>query len=909
MKTLLRLICTLAAASALSQTPGPKPNPPGPGKGPTPQPSPPKPDPGKPQPEPAKPEPAPAKPQPAATAGAEAKKPAAPQNATPSSTAPKKPTIAEVTKNCVAYNGLFRVHADRERGSMFLYIRKDQLNREFLYFSHVTDGVASAGRNRGQFNDQDALKILKRFDRLDFVVQNTAYYFDPEHPLARAARANVSNALVVSEPVVASDNDGYLINAGSLFLRENFMQVKGSGGNAAVLGRLSEQKTKFMAWGSYPRNTFFNVEYVFENPAPPRSDDDSKGVQEMADPRYVSIRVQHTLVAMPENGFQPRPDDPRIGYFMTQVTDQTSTEVTPWRDFIHRWDLRKKDPAAPLSEPVEPIAWWIENTTPREFRETIRTAALLWNTSFEKIGFKDALVIHEQPDDAKWTADDIEHNVLRWTSSPKPPFGGYGPHFVNPRTGQIMGADIMLEFSFVKNRVLARRLWSEVGLAGFAQETDKSFLDPNSCAIASLTQQSLMFGSTMMRLRQADQVDFDVMMEEAMTQLILHELGHTLGLNHNFRASHLHTPDELQNRTLTERTGLSGSVMDYMPINLGPDKAHQGQYFLNKPGPYDDWAIEYGYSTADPDPAKEKARLAAIAARSHEPQLAFANDADDMRVPGKAIDPRAQVFDMSSDPVSYGSRRCDIVRKAISKLLSEHPKEGRSWQELAQAYVSLTTEQSNALTAVSRYIGGVYVERPFVGQVKDNPPLPLRPVEAAKQRQAMRALALYAFAPDAWTAPQDLISHMQQQRRGFEFRSDGEDPKLHQRAQKIQSALLEHLMHSATQNRILDTALYGNTYTLAEMENDLTAAIITPQELGAPVNTLRQNLQAEYVGRLVNITHNNAFFAPAQGVALYQLRKIEEFLKNMQGAAPEVNKPHIAHLLYKIRRGLDEKGA
>src|ERR1700749_907389 len=105
------------------------------------------------------------------------------------------------------------------------------------------------------------------------------------------------------------------------------------------------------------------------------------------------------------------------------------------------------------------------------------------------------MVVNEQPDDAKWNAADIDHNVLRWTSSPKPPFGGYGPHFVNPRTGQIVGADIMLEFSFVKNRVLARQLWNEVGLAGLSGESDSTFLDPNACAIASLTQQSLMFGS------------------------------------------------------------------------------------------------------------------------------------------------------------------------------------------------------------------------------------------------------------------------------------------------------------------------------------------------------------------------------------------------------------------------------
>ncbi|MCE9518370.1 MAG: DUF5117 domain-containing protein, partial [Verrucomicrobia bacterium] len=243
---------------------------------------------------------------------------------------PKKRSIADITKACQVHDGLFRIHADRESGAIFLYVRKDQLQHEFLYFSHVSDGVVSAGRNRGQFDAQEVFSISKHFERLEFTMQNTSFYFDPEHPLARAANANVGNALVASEPVIASDDQGYLINAANLFLKETFMQVKHASVSEtkSVLGKLSESKTKFMAWGSFPRNTFFNVEYIFENPAPPSNpDDDAKQSSELADPRYVGIRVQHTFVAMPVNDFQPRVDDPRIGYFMTQLTDQTSTEV------------------------------------------------------------------------------------------------------------------------------------------------------------------------------------------------------------------------------------------------------------------------------------------------------------------------------------------------------------------------------------------------------------------------------------------------------------------------------------------------------------------------------------------------------------------------------------------------------
>jgi len=206
-------------------------------------------------------------------------------------------------------------------------------------------------------------------------------------------------------------------------------------GTPSVLGNLSSGKTRVDAINNYPENTDIVVSYVYENSSP------LMGSTALTDPRNVTIKYQHSLIAVPENNFKPRRDDARIGYFMTQVDDMTSAETINYRDVIHRWHLEKKDPTATLSEPVEPITFWIENTTPKEFRPIIKEACERWNSSFEKAGFKNAVVCKEQPDDAKWNAGDIRYNVLRWTSSPTPPFGGYGPSFVNPRTGQILRSD------------------------------------------------------------------------------------------------------------------------------------------------------------------------------------------------------------------------------------------------------------------------------------------------------------------------------------------------------------------------------------------------------------------------------------------------------------------------------------
>lgn len=903
----MRLTFTLLTGLALSlsaadpkPTPQPTPAPvkpePKPTPGPTPAPAP------TPPPEP-KPEP---KPTPATEVKPEAKKPETPapvaevKKAEPT----KKKTIAEVIKGHAKVTGLFEFYLDKEKGALHLYVKKSQLGPEFIYFTHTVDGVVQAGHNRGQYGEEEIFRMGRVFDRIEFVKQNTSFYFDPQSPLARAGKANTSHAILASESIVAEDAEGYLISASGLFLKESLLMVKypSNDANKAVLGKLSETKTKVLHIRGYPENSLVTVEYVYENPAPMWKDEGKSKSSEITDPRYVSIKIQHSLIQMPENDFKPRFDDPRIGYFNTQVTDMTSTEATPYRDVIHRWDLTKQKPGTALSEPVKPIVFWIENTTPVELRDLIRTATLRWNEAFETAGFKDAIVVKQQPDDAKWDAGDIQYNVLRWTSSPNPPFGGYGPSFVNPRTGQILGADIMLEFSFLTNRLRSQRIFTELGLASPPDEESNLITgkNPKLCLDGRFAQQGLLFGQTALRLRAASPLEMKELTREALTKLILHEVGHTLGLNHNFRASHLYDAVKIHQKDVTSKTGLTGSVMDYMPANIAPEGMAQGEYYITKPGPYDHWAVEFGYSEALEDPAAETERLAKIASRSHQKELAFANDADDMRRAGKGIDPRAMIYDMSSDPVAYGIQRCELVKSKLGTLLKQEPKAGESWQSLTQAYVTLTRESADALVAMTRYVGGVYVERAFVGQAPDQ--RPYTPVEKARQEAALAALTKYAFAADAWNVPADLVAHLQQQRRGFDFMTEDEAPKLHDRIATLQSSLLDQLTHVETQRRILDSALYGNEVPLTQVMSSLTSAIFTGDPATGP-SSLRQGLQSQYVDRLLRVVNSGSYLPAAQAAAYGEIQTVKAQLATPAfQAAPA----HAAFLAYKIKRGLDE---
>jgi hypothetical protein len=826
-------------------------------------------------------------------------------NSPSSSAAAKRKSVQDVVKGHKRLAGLFDIYLDQEKGGVHLYVRRDQIGREFIHFSQTLDGVVQAGHHRGSYGSEMVFRIQAFYERLEWIAENTSFYFDPTSALSKAGKANISHSVMASEPIVASDDGGYLISANSLFLREVFRNIRPSMGS--TLGRLSESKTKFLSLRTYRDNVSLAVEYVFENGSPPRSSDgDRSRSDEITDARNISIRVQHHLIAMPKNDYKPRFDDPRLGFFTTEVNDMTSTSSAPYRDVIHRWHLVKKKPGTALSEPVEPIVFWMENTTPVEWRDTIREAALRWNQAFASAGFKDALVVRMQPDNADWDAGDINYNVLRWTSSPNPPFGGYGPSFVNPRTGQILGADIMLEFSFLTNRLRAQRVFTEMGLASEpAWRAQTGFDAPRHwCEEQGFAQQGFAFGQVALNLAAAQPEEIKALSREAVAKLILHEIGHTLGLNHNFRASTLHDAKNIHRREITSKTALTGSVMDYMPANIAPIGQAQGEYYITKPGPYDHWAIEYGYSEALEDPAQEKKRLAALAGRSHEPALAFGNDADDMRRAGKGIDPRVMTFDMSGDPIQYGIDRCELVKQRMQSLLEKLPAEGRSWQDVLAAYLTLSRESADALVSISRWVGGVQVERAFKGQIKGRGVVPpYQPVERAKQLAALDAMAKYAFAPGAQLPPPTLIAHLQQQRRGFEFFKEDEAPRIHDRVLTLQRALLDHLLHVETQRRILDSALYGNTLGLNEVMDKLTAAIMRGDPASGP-DSLRQALQQAYLASLIRISaETSGWPAGAQAASFGQLLAIQGSLE-----APGARKgAHEALLLRRIRKAVEAK--
>jgi hypothetical protein len=663
------------------------------------------------------------------------------------------------------------------------------------------------------------------------------------------------------------------------------------------VGKLNAGKSKVRDVRNYPQNTDVVVEYVFENEQPY-----VRGGDEVTDPRFVSLTVQHSLIMAPEDDVAARFDDPRVGYFMVKVTDLSSTDITPYADVISRWKLVKKDPAAAISEPVEPIVFWIENTTPMELRPIIEQAALRWNEAFESAGFRNALAVRTQPDDADWDAGDLRYNVIRWVASPSPQFGGYGPSFFDPRTGQILGADIMLEYQVIASNIWDGLVFGAEATPGAAAEAEL-LADPQRCAAGLFAHREMLFAAASLEAFGADTEEKQRLLEEFIHFLVLHEIGHTLGLNHNFRSSHLHSLEAIGDTDATYPAGLNGSVMDYPTVPFALAGKKQGQFWTTRPGPYDHWAITFGYSPGLAEPAQEAARLEAILARSTDPKLAFANDADVMSAPGKAIDPRVLMNDMTSDPLGFAAQQMDVVNTAVPRFPERLARPGASYQQLLVGFRMALNRYQQSARVASRFIGGLYVDRAMVAQPGAGDPF--TPVSLADQRRAMALLHERVFAPESFATLTSTGERLLAQRRGFDHFPITEDPKLHDAALGVQKDVLDHLLHPAVLKRLTDTRVYGNEYSTVEMLEDLTAAVFA-DDLGRSVNTFRQNLQLEYVTRLVNIvqTDRSKYDHVAQTAALDRLRWVERELARNRGGDAETA-AHRAHILYRIDRGLD----
>jgi len=589
------------------------------------------------------------------------------------------------------------------------------------------------------------------------------------------------------------------------------------------------------------------------------------------DPRSFFVGFVYSFTKLPPQPMAPRLTDPRLGHFFEVVNDlSTDLKANPRKHYVARWRLEKADPAAALSEPKQPIVFWLDKNIPVNYRKSVEAGILEWNKAFEKIGYRNAVVAKQQPDDADWDTLDARHASIRWFVGADVGFAR-GPSQTDPRTGEIIDADIAM--SDVFGRGARRAIVEDLGgsRTPFAAPLFGAHRHGGElCTYAHDAAAELDFVYELLEARgdiAPDSPEAEAFAQAVVKDTIMHEVGHTLGLKHNFKASTVVTQAQLQDKAYTEANGIAGSVMDYAGFNVATAGERQGSYNMNTLGPYDYWAIEYAYRPLDP--ASEAAELNRIALRSTEPQLAYADDADAGGGAGNdGLDPLANRFDLGDDPLAFYKKRLQLSKELWQRVQDRTPKPGEDATRQRRVLLSGFRSLGRAAELVGKYVGGMYTVRDQPGST-DRPAY--RPVEPAKQREALNFLAQGLFRADSFRFKPQFLASLTPDYNEWER---GGPVSIPAAVLQVQLAALDRLLGAGTASRLLDLPAYvpnakpGDIISLAEVYGTVQSAVWSELKSGSEIERLRRNLQREHLRRLQALLTRGTGQLPADALSL-----------------------------------------
>ncbi len=862
-----------------------------------------------------------------ATAQQSAKK-----SSSPAKKSPFKPW-ADVMKDTKAKDGYIRTHVKRDH-TIFFELTPDQLDTDLGMVMHFSQGT-------GVFNLHDGLPLsdmrLMQFNRVGDTVylvhRNTKFVANDGSAMQTSLQGNTGHSIVGAYKIATEDTSkkSVVIDVTSLFVSDYPRlsdRIKPYYGNKPVSFDKSRSFVKEVM--AFPENVEVDAMLTFRATGSPVAT--SAGV---SDSRSIPVGVRYSFVKLPDEPMMPRYADDRVGHFLDAVRDfSRDQEATSYVRFVNRWRLEKKDPTAERSEPVEPITYYLDHSIPEQYKPYVRQGIEAWNKAYDAAGFINAIRAVDAPDDPMWSAEDARYSTVRWTAAHSMGYA-IGPSQTDPRTGEILNADILISSTFVSgwnneylNLIGPNGLLQQYEQANFMNAMLPNEISERMC-LAEIGK-SHELGLQYTALAALGTISGTEPMPEeylgdAIRDLIMHEVGHTLGMRHNFKGSSAIPVDKLNDKAFTKEHGLTLSVMDYAPTNISSDRSKQGDYVNMEVGSYDVWAIRYAYepiyvtsgtngsngdsgsmSRLAQTPEEEMAGLRAIAEQAAHPMHAYATDEDTHRGP-MSVDPRSNTWDLSSDVMEYAldrNRLVDLIQPVIEDRIIE---DGEGYQQMRGAVNRLLFERYRGLVPLTKEIGGMYHVRDHKGDPNGRVPFTLVP--ESRQREVMQLIIDQAFDGDSFPVEAEVLNKMAPNRYSDWSRSSYSgtvDFPIHESVLSLQSSLLSQLMDNGRMARMVnnEARATGGTYTVAEMMQELTGAIWSEVMDGSQnANSFRRNLQRNYVGRLAGMMNNLRPFpwippAPedARSIARLELTEIAEAIDSALGRSG-LDRSMKAHLL------------
>jgi Met-zincin/Domain of unknown function (DUF5117)/Domain of unknown function (DUF5118) len=861
-----------------------------------------------------------------AEASESAKPQAAAAAAQPEKPKSKYPPYEQVLKDTQKIPGLFTLY--RKDDHLLAELEPKNLNRDLIVLITIARGIGQTpivGGFSWQFGDDAVWQFRRAGERIHLVRRNVRFTADKGSPDAEAVAVAYTDSVLFSLPIITRSPGGaYVVDLNPVFMSD-LPQIS----NVLPGFAFSESKSTWAEVEGFPKNIELQVAATYAS-------NGRESIDSVPDARGVTVNVHYSISELPVTSYKPRLADDRVGYFVVAKKDFSKKDLDDrFVRYITRWNLEKADPSAEISTPKQPIIFWLEKTIPFKYRKPIRDGILEWNKAFEKAGFYDAVEVRQQPDDATWDPGDVNYNTFQWITAGVA--YAMGPSRVNPSTGQILDADIIFDADFLQYwkqehetftpEDVAMMTGGAIDLEQYRKQMSQrpAFMqhahgDRSDCYLLNGMSRQLAVGATVMATRRRSPEEMEKLIKQGLKECTMHEVGHTLGLSHNFRASGYYSLADLNDTSKTAETGIGMSVMDYNPVNIMPSGMKQGDYFSQTIGPYDMWAIEYGYTPVKGgSPEDELPALKKIASRSGDPRYAFG---DDGNARGIDPDPLTSRYDLSNDIVEYAKAEAQLVAESWPKIVEELTTDGDGYQKTRQAFNMLIARHGSVMFAASRYVGGVNVNRSHKGDEKA--PEPLVVVPAQKQREALTLVEEQAFGDKPFGFPPELYGYLaasQWDHWGVEPIERTDFPA-HDVILMWQDRILSRLMSPLTLDRIHDSELKvpqsEDVLTTAELLKSLTGSIFAETrdfkageytDRKPAISSLRRNLQRAYLQRLSRLAMGQTT-APedCETVAYMQLKDLKGQIDTIIAGdfqLDDYSRAHLEDSSAKIQKVLD----
>lgn len=778
-----------------------------------------------------------------------------------------KPYDQVITKDAVSDEGVFTVH--RIKDKVYYEIPASELGTEFLWVNQIkrtTPGVGYGGQALGN-------RVVRWTRNGNHVLLRSVVYdsvADPNHPVRQAVDAAQNETIIMSFNIEAfGPNGSVVIDVTPLFTTE----VAELSARARLRARGFDRSRTFIERVvSFPENINVEVTQTYTSPIdqqqtgprPPQPPSPFGG-QGMR-PGSATVLMHYSMVKLPKVPMKPRLHDPRVGFFSVRQMDYSREDRhhVVERRYITRWRLEKKDPNAELSEPVKPIVYYIDPATPPKWRPYLKRGVEKWQKAFEAAGFKNAIIAKDAPtpeEDPDWSPEDARYSVIRWL--PSTIENASGPHIHDPRTGEILEADIQ----FYHNVQKLVRDWYFVQ-AG-----------PNDKRAQKLPMPDELIG---------------VLLE----YVTAHEVGHTLGFPHNMKASSTYPFEKLRDKEWLRTMGHTPTLMDYSRFNylVQPEDGIDPALLVPEIGPYDIFAVTWGYKpipgAATPD--DEKPTLDAWARQQDDkPWLRFSTDGSRGSDPGELTE---AVGD--ADAVAATRLGMKNLQRVVDLLLPASTQPGEDYEELEVLYGRLLGQWTLEMNHVTALVGGFYSQQKHAGQGDG---IRFTPVPRERQAAAVRYLNEAAFTTPAFLIKPEILRRIA---------PTGALEGIGRAQSRVLNSLLAdaRLQRLVEQEAIDGAAAYRPTDFLADVRRGIWSEL----ETEAPrIDAYRRNLQRAYLD-LVNEKLNGRQPVNDDARALYrgELRSLDRALATAIGkTADRETRLHLQDARDQIARILDPKFA